>query len=156
MSQTFVAEGHFATLAVTPTKVIISRKGILNAMSGMRGEKEMVIRSISSVQIKPSTIVTQGYIELSFMGGQESKRRGVISATNNENAVVFRHGQQHDFIKAKQLIEEYQQTMLSEAAATSAAPPSISDELEKLASLREEGIPTDDEFQKLKQKLIGK
>ena len=52
---------------------------------GLKGDKEILISQISSIQFKkPGT--TNGYIQFAFLGGLEAKR-GVFQASGDENSI---------------------------------------------------------------------
>ncbi len=150
---TFIAKGRGGQLVVTPTKVIIQRKGLLGAAS-QQGSKEIRIDQISAVQLKKPGL-TAGFIRFSFVGGQESKRAG-LSVAYDENAIVI-PGHYGEFVKAKELIEQYQQAMAQAQRTPVVAPALVSaaDELEKLAALRDRGILSAAEFEAKKQQVLG-
>lgn len=153
--QPFIAKGVNGQLVVTPLKVTIQRKGLLGVMM-QQGNKEIRLDQISAVQLKKPGL-TRGFIRLSFLGGQEMKVGTAINAANDENAILISGGQWNQFLKAKSLIEEYQQA--AHAARTApqvvAAPPSPADELAKLAALRDQGVLTEEEFTAKKRQILG-
>ena len=69
----------------------------------------------------------------------------------DENAVMFKKQQEQDFIKAKQLIEGYQAAVSKQSLPSS---PNVSD-LEKLASLRDKGVITKEDFEAKKKQVLG-
>lgn len=104
-------KGHNGTIQVLENKVIIKRTGILSFISqGLKGDKEIYIDKISSIQIKKANWLTNGYIQFGFLGGQESKG-GVLDATSDENTVMFTSGQQENFLKLKSFLEEKMQVL---------------------------------------------
>ena len=83
----------------------ITKKGVLGFMlQGLKGSKKIAIKHISSVQFKQAGTYTNGYLQIAFVGGHESKG-GLINATQDENTVVFNKKQQPDFEKIKEKIE---------------------------------------------------
>lgn len=154
-----IARGRNGQLTVTPTRIVISREGVRGFLShGHAGHKEIDIRQISAVQFKRNGLATAGYIQFSFLGGTETKQ-GIRDATRDENSILFGKSREADFVKVKELIDRYRAALLT--PSTSAPPPptvdtpSVADELEKLASLRERGIIDDEEFNAQKRKLLG-
>jgi hypothetical protein len=136
-----------------PTLVRIRRKGVMSFLTqGIKGDKEIFISSITSVQVKEPSYFMNGYIQFGFMGGHESKR-GIFDATNDENTVMFNQGQARDFTRLRSNLDRLRQ----ELARPNAPAPTSSplDELEKLASLRQKGIITDEEFAAKKKQLLG-
>jgi Short C-terminal domain len=152
----FVARGRNGQLTVTPTKITISRKGVSGFMlHGHKGEKEIDLHQISAVQFKKNGLATAGYIQFSFSGGSETKQ-GIRDATTDENSILFKKSQEADFIRAKELLDEYRATLRTPVPApASTASASVADELEKLATLRDKGVLDDEEFAAQKRKLLG-
>ena len=69
------ADGVNGQISIIGNKFRISRKRFLAFMSqGMKGDKEILISQISSVQFKKAGVLTNGYIQVSFMGGTEAQR----------------------------------------------------------------------------------
>ena len=142
---THVAKGiNRATLTVTPTKVIISRaKGRVN--------KEILIDQITSMEIRKAGYFSVGHIRFSFKGGQEHTTWTAYRARIDENAVMFKKQQEQDFIKAKELVERYQADASKQPLTSSS---NVSD-LEKLASLRDKGVITKEDFEAKKKQVLG-
>ncbi len=154
-AQAFTAKGVNGQLIVTPIKVTIQRKGFLG-MTMQQGDKEIRLDQISAVQMKKPGM-TRGFIRISFLGGQEMKAATAVNAATDENAILISGGQWNDFLKAKALIEQYQQS--AHAARTApqvmVQPQSQADELAKLAALRDKGVLTDEEFSAKKRQILG-
>lgn len=149
-AQTIEVDGHNGQLELTDTVLRIKRKGVLAFMTqGLKGDKEILVSQISSIQFKKADFFTNGYIQFAFIGGREAKG-GLFQGTQDENTVMFRASQQADFEKLR---DELQRRIASVAAVP--MPPSALDELEKLASLRDKGIVSDEEFQQKKKQLLG-
>lgn len=69
--------------------IYYKREGAMNLMTrGMQGEKKVPYRNITSIQFKPATGLTNGYIQFSIMGSAESKR-GLQAAVYDENSIMF-------------------------------------------------------------------
>lgn len=151
MSTNFMeANGHNGQLELTDSVLRIKRKGILAFMSqGIKGDKEILVSQISSIQFKKANAFVNGYIQVAFVGGQEAKG-GIFQGVNDENSVMFRVGQQPAF---EALRDELQRRIYSKVQGNS--QPSPMDELEKLASLRDKGIVSEAEFQNKKKELLG-
>lgn len=98
--------GHNGIIQVLENKIIIKRKGFISFVSqGLKGDKEIYIDKISSIQIKNANWITNGYIQFAFLGGRESKG-GLLDATKDENTVLFTSGQQENFLKLKSFLEK--------------------------------------------------
>jgi ribosomal protein L40E len=144
-----IVNGFNGQLELYEHKLVIRRKGGWALFSqGLKGDKEILIKHISSIQFKKAG-ATGGYIQFAFIGGLEAKR-GVFQATRDENTVLFNMNQQDDFKEMKRLIEN--QMLKIQNIKTE-----IKDELnnlEKLAELRDKGIITNEEFEAKKKKIL--
>jgi hypothetical protein len=144
------AKGINGIIELLPDRIRIRRKGFgALILHGLKGEKEILVSQISAIQLKKASMWTNGYIQFSFLGGQESKK-GLFDATKDENTVMFNTKQQNGFLLLKERLD---QRLVS--SRTSPNAPSNLDELEKLASLRDKGIITEEEFRLKKKQLLG-
>lgn len=131
-------------------KVCILRKGILGFLTqGLKGNKDIMISSITSIQFKSANSFVNGYIQFAFMGGKEAKG-GIFQGTQDENTVMFNKKQQAVFEQIKEIVESKIHT--GEKASNQV---SDADEILKLADLRDKGILTEEEFQDKKKKILG-
>lgn len=146
------AKGQNGSIEFTGEKIIIKRKG-LNAFftQGLKGNKEIFIKQISSIQFKEAGMFTNGYIQFAFLGGKETKG-GLLDAVKDENTVMFTKKQMPAFSELKKSIEAA--IVKSNNPITSNSSSSL-DELEKLASLKDKGIISEDEFLMKKKQLLG-
>ena len=144
------AIGHNGQLELTDSVVRIKRKGALAFLTqGLKGDKEILISQVSSIQFKKANAFFNGYMQLAFVGGQEAKG-GILQGAQDENTVMFRVSQQEAF---ERLRDELQKRIATSKGAVSQT--SSLDELDKLASLRDRGILTEDEFQQKKKQILG-
>lgn len=144
------AKGVNGQIELFANKVRILRKGIMGLLTqGLKGDKEILISSISSIQFKKASAMTNGYIQFAFMGGKEAKG-GLFQATQDENTVMFNTNQQGGFQRIKDEIETRMQ-----GGTMPSSPASVADEIAKLADLRDKGILTEEEFQHKKKQLLG-
>ena len=147
-----IAKGVNGQVKIVGAKIVISRKGAMAFMThGFKGNKEILISQISSIQYKQAGMMTNGYIQFAFIGGQEAKR-GLLQSTQDENSIVFNRRQQPHFDELKAEIDRIRDSLDREVTA---APMSGLDELEKLASLKDKGVITEDEFQEKKKQILG-
>ncbi len=151
-----IATGHTGILEVYKTRVVIRRHtGIGNLLLfGAKGNKEIQIRKISSIQYKLPGIMFAGYIQFTFDGGAETKK-ALTDAVSDENTVMFRPQAQHEFDRAKKLIEELMEEAHRPAMQQVVQHRSPLDEIEHLARLRDAGIVTEQEFLLKKKELLG-
>ena len=147
-------KGVSEELAVFEDKVTITPKGAMGFLvKGLKGTKTIPFYSISAIQFKEAGAVFSGYIQFSIPGGNESKG-GVFAAASDENTFMFA-GRENNAAALK--IKEFIETGIRKLRGpqTNSDTTSLSDELQKLARLREQGILSDDEFQSAKRRLIG-
>lgn len=140
-------KGYNGTLILTDSGVIIKRgiKGFLLGGGKLRGDKTIPYASIVAVQLKKAGM-TAGYLQLTLKGGSEAKG-GLFQSTTDENTVNFYNGKNKDFEEVKETIEKH-------ISGSSHKAASNLDELEKLASLKEKGIITQEEFDAKKKSLL--
>lgn len=112
---------------------------------GFKGDKRIPFSSITAVQYKEPGSWIAGYIQLTVQGALEW--RG--PADQDENSFQFDSNVADQF---RELRDFLTQRIGSRPAAS---PPSIAEELEKLASLRERGVISELEFGDLKRKIIS-
>ncbi|MEK2611442.1 DUF4429 domain-containing protein [Pseudomonas shirazensis] len=144
------ANGHNGQLELTNSALRIKRKGALAFLTqGFKGDKEIPIKQITSIQFKKASIIVNGYIQFTFNGSQEAKG-GVLQGASDENTVMFRSGQQKEFNAIR---DELQKRMNEQAEPSK--PSSSLDDLEKLATLKDKGVITDEEFQLKKKEILG-
>jgi hypothetical protein len=147
------AEGINANLLLLEDRVRIQRreeKTFLN--QGFKGQKDILFSQISSVHLKRATTFGSGYIHFALVGGSEP--RGPDPA-RDENTVMFRGASQPEFDKIKAAIEA--KMAASKTVVSRRQPGTVSyiEELEQLASLRNKGIITEEEFAAKKRQILG-
>ncbi|CAM4019446.1 DUF4429 domain-containing protein [Mesobacillus zeae] len=150
------AKGVNGQLELVGNKIIIKRKGMLAKMTqGLKGDKEIQIKQISSMQIKKAGALTNGYIQFTFSGGKENKG-GLFDATKDENTIMFNKKQMPDFLTLKEAVEaKIDELSTSNHVQASSAPVDVADQISKLAILKDQGILTEDEFNAKKKQLLG-
>jgi hypothetical protein len=140
-------------LEVFDDKITITPKGVLGFLNkGLKGTKEIPFQSIVAVQFKESGTVFSGYIQFTILGGNES-RSGILDATQDENTFMFAGTKSNDLaIEIKAYIDSALRKLRT--PRTDLPTVNLSDELQKLAGLKEQGILSDEEFKAAKKKLI--
>jgi len=157
------AFGRDGGIEVFKGKIVILRGESISLRSGKfrLRSKEFWINSISSIQFKEvEGIFSPGFIKFALVGeiGNKPKstsNKGIFSddKTKDENAVLFNKKEEDLFRQVKAEIEKQIEESLSQQQAK-IKPATALDELEKLASLKEKGIITQEEFQAKKKKLL--
>lgn len=142
------------TVELTGTGLVLRHKGVLSALSqGIKGEKRIPFASITSVQFKDAGLTT-GYIQFGVLGGKES-RGGVWDAARDENTILFTKEASAEFKRLRDLVEQRLGAHKTAAGAAAAPAISVSEELTRLADLRDRGVLTDEEFLEQKKRLLG-
>jgi hypothetical protein len=149
------ATGIDARVQLLRQAVRIKHIGIRSFLSGAnRFEKDILFPQIVSVELKKAAFFSNGYIEF-VLGTHRQRHDEDKSDFDTKDAIVsFRPGQQRAFEALRDVVE----AKISGNAATSTAASKAStdlDELDKLASLRDRGVITEDEFVRKKKQLLG-
>ena len=105
---TFIAQGAGAQLVVTPTTVIIRRRP-----DPYRGDTAIRMDQIAAVHLKePGRLgaLTPGFMRLVLVGEQDFKGRDTWAwnAVYDVHAILMVRRRYREFVRAKQLIEQYQ------------------------------------------------
>ncbi|MFA7365401.1 MAG: SHOCT domain-containing protein [Patescibacteria group bacterium] len=148
------AKGVGGDLELLEDKIRIVRRGGLAILAhGLKGDKEIFINQISSIQFRKAGALTNGYIQFAFIGGSEAKG-GMLQATTDENTVFFNQKNEDDFSAIKHMIEDRIHQLKKMDRIDYKKGLSL-DDLEKLAELKEKGIITEEEFQIKKRQILG-
>lgn len=145
--QTITATGVNGRMAFDGSLLTITRKGI-----GNKGQKTIPLASVGGIQIRPATMLANGFIQLSVVG-EVSRSKGGIgrlqNAANDENAIIFTK-------KHTPEIEAFRDAVLAAQSVPTPTPaqPDVADQLAKLATLRDSGVLTEDEFAAAKTELL--
>jgi Short C-terminal domain/Domain of unknown function (DUF4429) len=153
MSAIYTMKGVQDVLEVFDDRVAITPKGVLGFLNkGIKGTKEIPFTSIVAVQFKEASLLLSGYLQFTIPGGIES-RGGIFAATKDENTFMFREAGNKMARRIKDHVDAA--VRKSKTPQVAAQSSSISDELQKLAKLKEQGVLTQEEFQAAKKRLIG-
>ena len=149
------ATGIDAKVLLLRQAVRIKHTGIRNFFSGAsRFEKDILFSQIVSVELKKAAFLGNGYIEFVLSTHRMRHDEKASDYDTTDAIVAFRSGQQRAFEALRDVVE----TKISGNAAAPQAPSKAStdlDELDKLASLRDRGVITEDEFSRKKKQLLG-
>ena len=114
-------------VAIFEDKVVQSRKSLLNSSL-----EEIPMKNISSVEI------TTGLIP-------------IVNVYTNGNILTFRT----DVLQGPKFVEVLRERLAKRSDGNSSGPISDVEQLEKLVTLLEKGVLTQDEFDKKKQQILG-
>jgi len=154
MSVVYTMKGVQDLLEVFEDKVTIAPKGVLGFLNkGIKGTKEIPFTSIVAVQFKEAGAVFSGYLQFTIPGGNES-RGGILAAAKDENTFMFAYAKNNAM--AREIKEYIDAAVRSSRTPQTVAPATnLSDELQKLAKLKEQGVLSEAEFQAVKKRLVG-
>jgi len=150
--------GHGGQVTFDGDFVTILRKGFLARATVGKGEKRIPLASITAVQWKPAGAMTNGFIQFTVPGGNETRSRfgsQTSSASQDENSVVFTKAQMPDFDKLRSAIEQAISQRNRGGGPAVASAPSAADQLAQLAQLHQSGALSDTEFAAAKARLLG-
>lgn len=151
MNAIYTMKGVGELLEVYEDKVAITPKGMMGFLvKGLKGTKTIPFFSITAIQFKKSGLVS-GYLQFTVPGGIES-RGGAFAAAADENTFMFK-GHNELALEIKDYIEKRIQELHNPQVISSGS--SVSDELQKLADMKAEGILSEEEFRTAKKRLLG-
>ena len=132
--------------------ILITRKGGFASVAMMgRGEKAIGVDKVTSVQFKEAGPVLSGYIQFAFSGSDEVKG-GTFKAASDENSVIFTKAQMPAFERIRDAVQS--EIAGGGGADGSARNVPVTEELARLADLRDRGALTDEEFATEKARVL--
>lgn len=137
-------------------RVVIKRDGLLSKVSVgfFKGNKTLYLNQISGIQVRPAGFLTNGYIQFTVPGGNESTK-GILDATKDENTVTFSRVDNPEVERIKAKIEELQRSMRDGGNTVVQSAPSAADEIKKFKELLDQGIINENEYEAKKKQLLG-
>lgn len=152
MELVYSVKGVAGLFEVFDNKVDLTPRGLLGILNkGVVGTKTIPFNSITGVQLRMGNALTNGYIQFTLPGGNESKG-GILAAQKDENSFTFQAKQNGLMVEIQNYIE--QRIGKPSGSSDSSGSISIADELRKLAELKDQGVLSEEEFQTAKRKLI--
>ena len=148
------ADGVNANLLLLDDRVRIQRREEKTfPHQGFRGNRDILFSQITSIRLKKATTMGSGFIQFSLSGRNETGNHG--DAARDENTVMFKGVHQAEFDGIKTAIETKMATARTMVTRPQPRAASYIEELEQLASLRDRGIITEDEFAAKKRQILG-
>lgn len=150
MSALYTMKGVEDLLDVFEDRLTLTPKGFLN--KGIKGAKEIPFQSIVTVEFKEAGAWSSGYIRFTIPGTHESRDER-LAGVQDRNTFMFAQKKNNPLAIA---ITTYITSAVRKVRTPQVNSPtaSLSDELQKLAGLKERGILSDEEFQAAKTRLI--
>jgi hypothetical protein len=146
-------KGQNGQIDLYQDKIIIKRSGFFAVLNHgfTKGDKTIFISQITGIQLKLAGLMV-GYIQFTVPGGIESKQ-GIWSAKDDENSVTFYLAENDSATQLKEKIEELLHK--SRQGTNQTIQVSSADEIKKFKQLLDDGIITNEEFNKKKKELLG-
>ncbi len=146
------ATGINGKLMLLKNVVRIQRFGMVSFLRGSsRVERDIVITHIKSIRFGKAGWLSNGYMEIRAADEDHGPELEPGSG-GGECILTFKAGQQRAFEGFRAALEE---RMMSAAPRAATAACSDLDELDKLASLRDRRIISEEEFHHHKRRLLG-
>lgn len=153
LEKTAIIFSKLDTLELAFDKIKIRRRGIANMLaSGLNGERTILISMLTGIQMKPAGLFSPGHILFSYAGSKPFVG-GIIAATQDPDAFIFDQSLNGQIAEFKAKVEKIMQDQKQRTKAAD-QPLSLSDELGKLAELKEQGVLSAEEFDAAKKKLL--
>jgi hypothetical protein len=156
-SGTLFAKGHNGQITISGDWMTIGRKGF-GRVGHSKGDRRIPLATITAVQVRPAGAIANGFLRVTIPGSPD-RRGGLNDATNDENAVIFTKKHAAEFAAVQTYIETYISNRMAAAnrpqQVIQQMAPDAADQIRKLASLRDDGILTEEEFQAKKAALLA-
>ncbi|WP_171333324.1 DUF4429 domain-containing protein [Enterococcus cecorum] len=150
-TEIFIKKPMKTTINITDNAILINREGMNSFLiQGAKGQKTIPLKNITSVQFKLPGGMTNGYIQFSMLGSLESKG-GIQAAVRDENSIVFTK-KDNEIMTA---LKDYVENIVLNTSDSSSPQLSAADEIAKFKKLLDDGILTQEEFDKKKAELLG-
>ncbi|MEH0110633.1 DUF4429 domain-containing protein [Tersicoccus sp. MR15.9] len=158
MSEPIMVKGYTGAIEFDGTFITIHRTGMRARLTVGKGDKRIPISALQGTQWRPAGGLTNGFLQLVISGSSETKSQfgsQAMSAVNDENSVMFTRKQEAEFAHLRQVLD---QALAARIAGHGAQPaqPDVTDQLAKLAQLRDSGVVTPEEFEAKKTELLGR
>jgi hypothetical protein len=165
VAEALEVKGYNGTVRFDGQTITILRKGAMARLSVGKGEKHIPLAQLTAVQFKPAGRMVNGFIQFTVGGGNEPRSRfgrQTTDAAHDENSVVFHYAPRkafeglRDTVQAALAAHHQSGAAVPGAASAQPVPPSIPEQIEQLAVLRDKGALTEDEFEAKKVELLAR
>lgn len=141
----FKFQGVDGLLELFADRLELTPKSAFRILGG-QGNETILIKNVTSVEVRECSFVNGGHIQLSAHGTNEKNNKINFGGLGDRKSMNTNANRMKSLI-----IEKMQQAQNTDTIN----PISTSDELLKLSKLKEEGILSDEEFQSAKKKMLG-
>lgn len=141
-------------LELSGENIIIRRHGVAHAMAaGLTGERMIPISTLTAIQLKLGVWWSPGFILFSYAGSKPFMG-GIIEATQDPDAFIFKKELNDEVSAFKAKVEEILQDSKQQARSSPNPSGTLTDEIRKLADLKQQGLLSQEEFDAAKKKLL--
>jgi Short C-terminal domain len=142
-------------LELADDSIIIRRHGVAHAMAaGLTGERIIPISTITAIQLKLGVWWSPGFILFSYAGSKPFMG-GIIEATQDPDAFIFQKELNDEVSAFKVAVEKILRESKQRASSTPNSSGTLTDEIRKLADLKQQGVLSQEEFEAAKKKLFA-
>lgn len=144
-----LAEGANGQVILYKNRLEISREdigAIHKLQHGFKGDKEMPLSSVTSIQLRKPSKVTRGYIQIGQAGYSENDD-GLMDATSDENTVLFDVGSLAEFQELREKVRELSNKDVESSTGD------MDDAMQKLRERYADGEISDEEYEKRREVL---
>lgn len=141
-------------LELSGDNIIIRRRGVAHAMAaGLTGERMIPISTLTAIQLKLGVWWSPGFILFSYAGSKPFMG-GIIEATQDPDAFLFKKEQNDEVLAFKAMVEKLLRDSKQQASSAPNTSGTLTEEIRKLAELKQQGVLSEEEFEAAKKKLL--
>lgn len=143
------AEGVNGQVILYKNRLEISREdigAIHKLQHGFKGDKEIPLSSVTSIQLRKPSKVTRGYIQIGQAGYSESDD-GLMDATSDENTILFDTGSLAEFQELREKVRELSNQDVESSTGD------MDDAMQKLRERYADGEISEEEYEKRREVL---
>jgi hypothetical protein len=153
------ASSRFGSVSFDGDYVTIQPKGgLVGALSGKKTVR-IPLRSIKYIQFHAAGMVAEGFFCVNT--GQQDHggslgQPAALEAKNDPNAILFGRSAEREFVALRDEVEVAIAKSSGGGTSSGGSAPSSADQLAQLASLRDQGILSEDEFAVKKKEILAR
>lgn len=141
-------------LELSGENIFIRKHGVAHAMAaGLTGERMIPISTLTAIQLKLGVWWSPGFILFSYAGSKPFMG-GIVEATQDPDAFIFQKELNDEVSAFKAKAEKILQDSKQRASASPNSSETLTNELRRLAELKQQGILSQEEFEAAKKKLL--